>query len=121
MLAPPGIWERLECAFKGRWSEARSPRHHQLKTIAVCGEPVTHVLLSARETYAAFFRDRFHLRRSQSLGFLWPRGWDRLGGAIPCSGSRLEWSIGRYPPFRNWGRFFVLDLERRSDVSDTFR
>lgn len=115
MLAPPGIWEQIECASEGRWREARSVRRGRRKIIAVCGEPVTHTLLLARETYAGFFQDRFRLRGLYSLGFLWPRAWDCLiGGRIASFISRLEALIGRYPPFTNCGRFFVLDVERRS-------
>jgi ubiquinone/menaquinone biosynthesis C-methylase UbiE len=117
MLAPPGIWEQLKRASEGRWGEARAIRRLRRKTIEVFGKPVTHSLLSAHETYAGFFQDRFQLRRSYSLGFLWPRACDGLiGGAVASLGSRLEVLLGKYPPFTNCGRFFVLDLERRGDL-----
>jgi ubiquinone/menaquinone biosynthesis C-methylase UbiE len=113
-LAAPGAWEILEYLAEGRWSLARERRACREKTIAVCGEPVTHVLLSPRETYRRFFSERFKLRRLCGLGFLWPQAWD---GIVPPTvgsiGNRIESIAGQFRPFSDWGRFFVLDLERR--------
>jgi SAM-dependent methyltransferase len=113
-LAAPGVWEILEYLAEGRWKAARERRACREKTIAVCGEPVTHVLLSPRETYLRFFSDRFKLRSLCGLGFLWPQAWD---GMVPAAvgriGNRIESMAGQFRPFSDWGRFFVLDLERR--------
>ncbi len=113
-LAAPGVWEILEYLAEFRWADARERRKCREKTIAVCGEPVTHILLSPRETYHRFFGERFKLRRLYSLGFLWPQGWD---GVVPppvaSIGTRIEAIGGQSWPFSDWGRFFVLDLERR--------
>ncbi|MEO8128714.1 MAG: class I SAM-dependent methyltransferase [Bryobacteraceae bacterium] len=113
-LAAPGAWEILECLTAGHWSEARERRNSREKTIAVCGEPVTHILLSPRETYNRFFTDRFRLRKSYGLGFLWPQRWDGIvPPAVASLGNRIEAIGGQFRPFSDWGRFFVLDLERR--------
>jgi SAM-dependent methyltransferase len=113
-LAAPGAWEILEYLAEGGWTVARERRACVEKTIAVCGEPVTHVLLSPRETYLRFFRQRFKLRRLCGLGFLWPQAWD---GIVPATvgsiGNRIESIAGQFRPFSDWGRFFLLDLERR--------
>lgn len=113
-LARPGLWEVLEYVAEGRWSEARARRHCREKTIAVCGEPVAHTLLPPHETYHRFFRNRFKLCRLCSFGFLWPQRWDRFV-PVPIArfGMRLEAAGGRFRPFSDWGRFFILDLERR--------
>ena len=113
-LAAPGAWEILEYLAAGRWSVARERRACREKTIAVCGEPVKHVLLSPRETYDRFFRERFKLRNLCGLGFLWPQAWDGIvPAAVGAIGNRIESIAGQFRPFSNWGRFFVLDLERR--------
>jgi SAM-dependent methyltransferase len=113
-LAAPGFWEILEYLAEGRWSAARERRNCRNKSIPVCGEPVTHLLLSPRETYHRFFGETFKLRRLYGLGFLWPQRWD---GIVPASiasvGNRIEAIAGQFRPFSDWGRFFLLDLERR--------
>ena len=115
-LAMPGAWEILEYLMAGRWSDARERRNCREKTIAVCGEPVTHILLSPREMYSRFFRECFRLRKLYSLGFLWPQGWERIVPAPVASiANRIEAVGGQIRPFSDWGRFFVLDLERRQD------
>lgn len=115
-LAPPGAWEVLEYLARGRLSEARNLRRCREKIIAVCGEPVTHTLLSPRETYNRFFGECFKLRQLYSLGFLWPQKWDGFVPALLASlGHRMEAFGGRFQPFSDWGRFFLLDLERRTD------
>lgn len=113
-LAPAGVWETLECIAQGHWNEARDRRRCREKIIEVCGEPVTHSLLLPRETYNRFFADCFKLARLYSLGFLWPQKWDGIVPAVIASwGNRVEAFAGRARPFSEWGRFFVLDLERR--------
>ena len=114
MLAPPGIWDWLPLALKGQWREARDLRRSREKIIAVCGNPIRHILLPGRETYARFFQSQFHLRRVYALGFIWNQHWDRrMPESFAYLGGRVEAVLGRYQPFVNWGRFFVLDLERR--------
>jgi ubiquinone/menaquinone biosynthesis C-methylase UbiE len=113
-LAAPGLWEILEYLAAGRWMVARERRACREKAIVVCGEPVTHVLLSPRETYRRFFSERFELRGLCGLGFLWPQAWDGIvPRAVGSIGNRIESIAGRFRPFSDWGRFFLLDLERR--------
>lgn len=86
-----------------------------VKTVTISGSAIPHALASASEVYGRHFADVFHLRRSYALGFLWPQSWSaRLPGGFTRLAGRLEPALGAFPPFRRWGRFFVLDLERRS-------
>jgi ubiquinone/menaquinone biosynthesis C-methylase UbiE len=82
------------------------------RTIVVCGEPLRHRLLPARETYTRFFAHRFRLRRAYGLGYRW---LDRLG-RLPAPLSTLLRSLeARAGSSRRWmdrGRFFVLEMER---------
>ena len=82
------------------------------RTIVVCGEPLRHRLLPARETYTRFFAHRFRLRRAYGLGYRW---LDRLG-RLPAPLSTLLRSLeARAGGSRRWmdrGRFFVLEMER---------
>ena len=103
MLAPPGICEWLGALIRGRWRAALEMRARRGGSIDVCGQALDHVLLKAHEVYRVFFRKYFKLRGCYGLGFLPPP-------AAPAAGW-IEPSLGRFPPFRDWGRFFVLDLE----------
>lgn len=98
LLAPAGLWEK------------RGPE----ETVGMNGHPVKHHLPSVDEAIR-FFNGPLHLRRAYGLGFLWPR-W--VGRRVPLVVARpfghLEARLGVWPPFLNWGRFFVLDLENRA-------
>jgi 2-polyprenyl-3-methyl-5-hydroxy-6-metoxy-1,4-benzoquinol methylase len=116
MLAPPGIWQSMGMALRGNWREARAVRQQRELTISVCGEPIRHRLLTPEETYAKFFSSAFHCRRVYSLGFLWNQHWnDALPAGIKRIGTHLEPHLGVIRPFRGWGTFFVLELQKRSD------
>lgn len=113
MLAPPDIWTFLELLTRGRWRAARASRRCRERTIVVAGAPMRHILLPARETYERFFASHFRLRGCYSLGFLWPDHWTAQVPPVLASwGGRVEARAGKLRPFLNWGRFFVLDLEK---------
>ena len=84
--------------------------------MTISGRPVRHSLLSAPELYQLHFAAAFALRRWYGLGWLWPR---RFSGRLPPIArrwlGRFDAAAGRFPPCRGWGRFYVLDLERRPD------
>jgi SAM-dependent methyltransferase len=94
LLAPGGLWER------------------QKQVVTICGRPVRHRLLSAGEA-GRRFAGPFRPHRVYGLGFLWPRA---VGRWIPLPVARLlghlEARLGTAAPFLDWGRFFVLDLEK---------
>lgn len=122
LLAPAGLWQRRWIAPRRRAAPpagclapraaAAAPRGEL--TVAIGGRPVRHALLPAAELYRRHLAADFALRRVYGLGWLWPR---RLGRRLPAAAARwLGWidaALGTVPPCRGWGRFFVLDLERR--------
>jgi SAM-dependent methyltransferase len=115
LLAVAPLWDRLRLAARGRFGEARRlPRRREL-TVTIAGRRVRHFLYPAGALYAAYFAGGFRLRRRYALGWLWPR---RLGARLPAAVARplgrLDAALGRLPLCRGWGRFLVLDLERRA-------
>ena len=75
---------------------------------------VTHRVFPPAEAYVRFFQPRFELRESYAMGFLrrfspGPEPPTALAMAL----ARLEAALGAYRPFLAWGRFYVLDLEKR--------
>jgi SAM-dependent methyltransferase len=91
---------------------AEAPPTSGEQTIVVCGEPLRHCLVPARETYTRFFAPHFRLRRAFGIGFL---GAGRLRGMPALLATmirRVEARVGAIPPFINQGRFFVLELEK---------
>jgi SAM-dependent methyltransferase len=114
LLAPAGLWERLRLVARGRVRQARSLAHRREVRVAIAGRAVRHALLPAAEAYRRCFAADFALRGRYGLGWLWPR---RLARRLPPRALRwlgpVDAALGRLPPWRAWGRFFVLDLERR--------
>lgn len=93
-----------------------SPTAHESETkIILGGETLPHLVLTPDATYSSFFAPDFLLRRSYALGFLVPR---KVAPHLPVIAldavGFLESVVGMFPPFGSLGRFFVLDLERRS-------
>lgn len=109
LLAPAGIWPRLAGLAGG--SRRLAARRERRVTIA--GQEVRLQLLPARELYDRHFAAGFRLRRAYGLGFLWPQAWGRrLPAGLGRRLGALEGVLGRLQPFRDWGRFCVLELER---------
>jgi ubiquinone/menaquinone biosynthesis C-methylase UbiE len=114
MLAPPGLWERIRFAQKRQWRKVWDTSAEREKTIVVCGQPIRHVRLPPHDTYLRFFRSYFDLRRLYSLGFLWPYAWEgRLPRLMSRLGARVESFVGMARPFSQWGRFFVLEMQKK--------
>jgi SAM-dependent methyltransferase len=81
--------------------------------VTIGGHPVRHALPAAPDLYRRHFAADFALRRWYGLGWMWPRRFGRrwppaLLGVL----GRLDAALGRWPPFRGRGRFYVIDLER---------
>jgi SAM-dependent methyltransferase len=109
------LWEWMGYVSRGNWSAAQHVGRQSTRQFVIGGRPVEHTLYVADEAYERFFRHDFVLRRSASLGALRPPHTVRRIPA-PIVGV-LEWCdvrLGSWPLLRNAGRFFVLDLERRS-------
>jgi ubiquinone/menaquinone biosynthesis C-methylase UbiE len=114
LLAPAGVWDRLRLAAGGHARQARDLAQRRELSVTIAGRVVRHAVMTAADLYRRCFATDFALRRCYGLGWLWPR---RLGrrlapGALRWLG-RIDAALGRFRPWRTWGRFFVLDLERR--------
>jgi ubiquinone/menaquinone biosynthesis C-methylase UbiE len=116
MLAPSGIWSRLPLIVRLRWRDARVMKRRRQFGKSISGRMVQHQVFPAAEVYHEFFRRHFELRRSYSLGFLWPQ---RLGGWFPVPIAylfgRAETYLGRLNICSDCGRFLVLEMERSGD------
>ena len=115
VLGPTHFWKQLGCLICLQWRRARELRQRRQRTVAIAGQTVPHRLWVPTEIYPRFFAPYFELRTSYALGFLWPHGlsqWLPLGFLTQCG--RLEARLGAHRPFCDWGRFRVLDLERRA-------
>ena len=119
MLATAGLWARIEHARKGQWRSAWEPCEDGEKTIVVCGQPIRHALPRPQDTYARLFSSQFDLRRLYGMGFLWPYSLEgRLPKAVSEFGGCLESFAGRVRPFSGWGRFFVLEMQKKNSRDD---
>jgi len=108
MLASRGIWKRLRTPGRPRQQPKKLA-----KTIGTLN--VRHDVRPAAEVYRTYFRRYFRLRRAYGMGFLWPQGMGRrISPHIAYALGRLEPRLGQRRPMMNWGRFFVLELERRA-------
>lgn len=108
------LWEWLGLVKARRWQEARRLGRNPDRNFNISGRPVRHRLYHAREAYTRFFANRFELRRAYGLGILRPpHTIQRIPASVVSELQRLEPMVRARRPFRNWGRFFVLELERR--------
>lgn len=109
------LWEWLGLVARGQWTAARRLSRQTERTFVIGGRPIRHYLFSIAETYQQFFAPHFQLRRSYSLGVLRPpHTVRRLPSPVVEALGVLERRLSSRRPFVNWGRFFVLDLERNS-------
>ncbi len=117
LLARFSLWEWMGLVAHRRWGEAARLRFQRERTFIVGGRRLRHFMHLPREVYAAAFADRFTLRRAYSLGALRPPSTARRVPAAVASGlGRLEALVRARRPFLDWGRSFVLDLQRRRDA-----
>ncbi len=108
LLRPGGV---LVAHLLGRAGAAHAPRQGD-QTIVVCGEPLHHDLLPARETYNRFFARHFRLRHAFGIGLGGSRRFRRLPAPLAALAWSLEARLGAMPRFLDAGRFFVLELEK---------
>jgi SAM-dependent methyltransferase len=113
VLGPTDVWRQLGLTARGQWQAARARRQRRQRTVVICGHEILHTLLMPAEMYTRFFAPYFQLRRTYALGFLWPQGANRwLPSTLGHVLGQLEARLGAWWPCRDWGRFFVVDLER---------
>jgi SAM-dependent methyltransferase len=108
------LWEWLGLVRYGRFGAARRLGRNPVRNFMIGGRPVSHYLYQACAAYARFFQPHFALRRAYGIGILRPpHTVQRIPAAIVSRLDRLERPLRGLRPFRDWGRFFVLELERR--------
>ena len=94
--------------------EGAAKRAQQRRTIVVCGHPVDHHCPPARLLYRDYLAAHFRPRFRCGLSFVLPYGWRyRLPGVLNKAIGELEYGLGRLPGIMDWGRFYLMDLERR--------
>lgn len=113
LLAPAGLWERWQAASEAGLVAARNLRRRRERTVAIGGRPVRHRVATPAEA-RRLLSGAFRLRRAYGLGFLWPQAASRrIRPEVAYVLGRAEARLGSLWPLLGWGRFFVLDLERR--------
>ena len=114
LLNRSSLWEWLGLVRQGRFRASRRLGRSVERNFVIGGRPVRHYLYHAREAYARFFAARFRLRRAYGLGILRPpHTLRRIPPAVITALDRLERPVRATRPFVDWGRFFVLELEKR--------
>jgi SAM-dependent methyltransferase len=114
MLNRCSLWEWLGYAQRQDWASAGELRHVVARTFVVGNRPIVHYPYSPLEAYRQIFARWFVLRQTYGLGILRPpHTVRRVTGSIAAVLGSLEQPLGSLAPFRDLGRFFVLDLERR--------
>jgi ubiquinone/menaquinone biosynthesis C-methylase UbiE len=109
------LWEWLGYVSKGNLDAARRLGNFAARDFLIGGQSVPHLTYFAGDAYRQFFAASFVLRGAFCLGALRPPHTVRRipSGVV----STLEWldvRLGGWPLLNRAGRFFVLDLERRS-------
>ncbi len=108
------LWEWLGRIVTGRLIEARRIPVQEVRTFVIGGRPLPHYLYGPDDAFHRFFATNFTLRGVHGQGVLRPPHTMRRIPPIASSAlGRLERLFESRPPFRGWGRFYVLDLERR--------
>jgi SAM-dependent methyltransferase len=121
MLNRTSLWEWLGLAKRGEWAAARRLGGSGERDFVIGGQVIRHHLHYPEEAYARFFARDFALRDARGLGCLRPpHTVRRVPGPVVRALERIEGVASRHWPLLNWGRFFVLELERRQDL-DPFR
>ncbi len=114
LLARFSLWEWLGLVAHRRWAEAARLRLATERSFVVGGHRLHHYLHLPGDAYRRYFAAQFALRRAYSLGSLRPPSDLRRVPAVVFDGlGRLEALVRDHRPFLDWGRSFVLDLERR--------
>lgn len=107
------LWEWLGLLAHRRWADARRLGRQPTRTFPIGGRPVRHSLYWPAEVYQRFFAPYFRLCRVYSLGVLRPPHTVRyLPAPVVVALGSLEQRLNSRQPFVNWGRFFVLELEK---------
>lgn len=112
------LWEWAGMVRDGRWSEARRLGSTGERRFSIGDLELRHHVFYPRDAYSRYFSREFLLDECYGVGFLRPpHTIRRIPPAVIRGLGALERPLGSHRPFRNWGRFFVLDLRLRPDAS----
>lgn len=114
MLNQVSLWELLPHLVHGRWRTVRELGRRQERIVTIGEQAVAHQLYRPYDFYGRYFADQFQLRRITGLGILRPPQSHRhlSVSLMPWLDSVEQW-IRDWRPFVNWGRFFLLEMEKR--------
>jgi SAM-dependent methyltransferase len=116
MLNRTSLWEWLGLVKKGNWAAALRLSTFQERDFVIGGRAIRHYLYRPEEAYRRFFARDFVLKDAFGLGCLRPpHTVRRVPWSIVAALARLEMITCGHRPFLDWGRFFVLELERRDE------
>jgi SAM-dependent methyltransferase len=108
------LWEWLGLVRSSHLRAALQLGRNPVRNFIIGGRTVPHYMHQRGSAYAHFFESRFALRRAYGIGVLRPpHTVQRIPSVIVGGLDRLERPLRGLWPFRDWGRFFVLELERR--------
>lgn len=114
LLGPFSLWEWFGLLARGEWAAARQLGRCCARTFVIGGRPVPHYLFRPGDAYRRFFAPHFRLQRACALGVLRPpHTLRRIPPGLAVGLGRAERLLGVYRPWLNWGRLYLLELERR--------
>jgi SAM-dependent methyltransferase len=115
MLNRFSLWEWLGAVRRREWAAVRGLGNRDERGFSLEGKSIRLYLYHPREAYRRFFEEEFLLGDARGLGILRPpHTVYRIPQSVAETLGRLELALGRKPPFLNWGRFFVLEMVKRS-------
>jgi ubiquinone/menaquinone biosynthesis C-methylase UbiE len=107
--------EYLHLLARGKAADARLLRTQGVRSFTMAGRPMLIYLSSPEETYSWFFEREFRLISAYALGVVRPHADPRWVPQPVLNGlGRIERAVRDREPFAGWGRFFVLELARRT-------
>lgn len=116
LLGRFSLWEWLGLLAHRQWRAAAKLGRRKERAFPIGGQPVRHYLSSPDDTYQHCFARSFRLRRTYSLGCLRPpANFRRVPRPFVTALTWAEPVMAGRRPFLNWGRFVVLELERREE------
>lgn len=116
MLNRFSLYEWSLLMMDGRLREAMRLHKRTGRNIAIGGKPIRHYLFTPKTTYKNFFKPHFDLNAAYGLGIVRPpRNLEWIAPALTHRLIKLEQRVHTRWPFKNWGRFFILEMTRRAE------
>lgn len=114
MVNPWSIWEYLHLVRKGNFRAARRLGSSDYRKFRIASEQIGHYMPTSREAFERHFEPFFDLVSCIGMGIVDPPGErSLLPTMIRPTLRRLDEYLGGVRPFTDWGRFFLLEMERR--------